>query len=209
LAVSEKDELIAIDGESGVGKTTLGRALADHLHAPFWDTGLTFRALAHACELTAQGMPRPDFVERLAASPYVSGRSEARFFDGVSLDDELWAPDISDVLFAVASDEPCRAALLDLHRRIVVPPAIVAGRDIGSTVFPHAALKVVLLASDEVRHARRQGQDTDGVARTPLEPTSLRALWARSRSEDGVLRIDTDEVTAEAVFRIVLDPRAV
>ena len=155
--------VIAIDGPAGAGKSTVARAVAERLGFTYLDTGAMYRAVALAVHR------HPD-----EAPADVAGRSELSIGDRILLDgedvtDDIRAPEISAGASRVAADLGVRRALVAKQQEILADGDWVAeGRDIGSVVAPHAAVKVFLTASAEERARRRAaelGLDQDQVLR--------------------------------------------
>ncbi|TLP46255.1 (d)CMP kinase [Cohaesibacter sp. CAU 1516] len=139
--------IIAIDGPAASGKGTMARKLAAMLEIPHLDTGLTFRAVAHA--LLRAGLPLDN--EDLAAEA-------AAALDLASLDRlVLSAHEIGNAASKVAVMPKVRTALLEAQRTFANRPggAVLDGRDIGTVVCPDADVKLFVTASAEVRARRR------------------------------------------------------
>ena len=155
--------VITVDGTAGSGKGTLARGLAEELGWHFLDSGALYRAFAlavldagaeptdaDACLQAAEGIdietrPGPDAV-RL-------------WLGGVEVSARIRETAVGRAASQVSKHPPVRAALLDLQRAARRAPGLVAdGRDMGSVVFPDAAVKLHLTASVEVRARRRQAQ---------------------------------------------------
>jgi CMP/dCMP kinase len=149
--------VIAIDGPSASGKGTIASRVAGALGFHYLESGALYRVLALISL-------REDTVDERRLADLAAGMDVA-FQDGeVLLDDE----DVSDKVHA----EPCgvrasevarlpavRQALLHRQRAFCRPPGLVAdGRDMGTVVFPEAALKIFLTASPDVRAERRYKQ---------------------------------------------------
>ncbi len=157
--------VIALDGPGGVGKSTVTRRLATQLELDFLDTGATYRA-ATVAALRA-GIDIDDEDEVLGAVK----DSEIEYVDGVILLDgesvvEATRSDaVTKAVSAVSAHPRVRRHVVDIQRRWVADhggEAVVEGRDIGTVVFPDAAVKIFLTASAEVRAARRAG-DAEAV----------------------------------------------
>lgn len=195
--------VIAIDGPAASGKGTLSRRLADYYHLPHLDTGLTYRAVAHA--LIGRGWPLDDEARAVEA---------ARMVDLSGLDREvLSAHAVADGASRVAVFPAVRRILVDKQREFARGPAgaVLDGRDIGTVVCPDADVKLYVTASAEVRAARRlrdieaRGGHADraeiladirrrderdmGRADSPLKPAADAHL------------LDTSEMSIEAAFQ--------
>ena len=139
--------LIAIDGPAASGKGTLARRLADYFHLPHLDTGLTYRAVAHA--LISHGLP----LDNVSAA-----ETAARQVDLARLDKHaLSAHAVGDAASRVAVFPSVRKILVDKQRAFAATPpgAVLDGRDIGTVVCPDADVKLYVTASAAVRAGRR------------------------------------------------------
>lgn len=139
--------IIAIDGPAASGKGTLARRLATRFGLPHLDTGLTFRAVAHA--MLAQDLPQSDEGAAVEA---------AKALDLGTLDRNiLSAHAIGEAASQIAVYPPLRSALLELQRGFAQSGsgAVLDGRDIGTVVCPDATVKLFVTASPEARAKRR------------------------------------------------------
>ena len=139
--------IIAIDGPAASGKGTLARKLAQHYSLPHLDTGLTFRAVAHALLTSDKPLDDETLAEKAASG-----------LDLGALDRSvLSAHDIGEAASKVAVMPRVRTALLEAQRRFAGQPggAVLDGRDIGTVVCPDADVKIFVTASAEVRAQRR------------------------------------------------------
>lgn len=160
--------VLAIDGPSGSGKGTVGQILAQRLGWHFLDSGALYRALGVAAQ--EAGVPaddRPGLV-RLAGSmnihfiPRTDGGTAEVLLHGAEIGARLRTEESGRLASLVAAIPEVRRALLQKQHSFRRPPGLVAdGRDMGSTVFPDAILKVYLTASPEVRAQRRYKQLMD------------------------------------------------
>ena len=159
--------VITIDGPSGSGKGTIARQVAAALGWHLLDSGALYRLLALAA--MRRGIELDDTVRlaQLAANLDVRFGVDAEgeelvLLDGAPVGGELRTEEAGRGASTVAALQPVRDALLTLQRSFRKRPGLVAdGRDMGTHVFPQAALKVYLTASAEERARRRHKQLKD------------------------------------------------
>ena len=159
--------VIAIDGPSGSGKGTIARRVAAALGWHLLDSGALYRLLALAAMRRGIWLHDADALSQLARTLDVRFEADAAgeelvWLDGEPVRDELRTEETGRGASQVAALQPVRDALLALQRSFQKPPGLVAdGRDMGTHVFPGAALKVYLTASAEERARRRYKQLKD------------------------------------------------
>ncbi len=159
--------IVAIDGPSGAGKSTVAKAVAKKLGFSCLDTGAMYRAVAWRA--VQDGAPLDDEAAcgRIAREREISFGHEAGdpvprrvLVDGEDVTDAIRTAEIDRAVSPVSALPAVREALLSQQRRIgAAGDYVVEGRDIGTVVFPDAAVKVFLTASDEERALRRVRQN--------------------------------------------------
>ncbi|MDH6678555.1 cytidylate kinase [Rhodococcus sp. LBL1] len=208
--------VVAIDGPSGTGKSSVSRRVATALGARYLDTGAMYRiATLHVLR---QGVDVSDPVAIAAATsslPLSIGTDPAA--EGVQLagedvTDEIRGAAVTQAVSAVSAVPDVRTFLVDLQRRIVdqFERIVVEGRDIGTVVLPDADAKIFLTASAEARAMRRNAQNiaegrgddfaavlADVQRRDHLDST--RAVSPLRPAEDSVT-VDTSELGIEDVI---------
>lgn len=215
--------VIAIDGPAAAGKTTVGSQVAQRLGWTFLDTGVLYRALAW--EAIQRGIAADDEagLEGLATELRVTvsrpscpdGRLADVMLNEIDVTWDIRAPAVDLVVSTVAAMPGVRAALIPVQRGVAAhQPAVVVGRDIGTIIFPDAALKIYLDAGIAER-ARRRVQDlrARGEAITPDEVAedlrrrdrldSARANAPLSVAPDAIL-LDTDGQPVQAVVDTIV-----
>jgi cytidylate kinase len=155
--------VITIDGPSGSGKGTIGRSLAQRLGWHYLDSGALYRLVALAALQRRLDFGNAQALAEAAATLNArfttAAAGERVLLDGADVGPELRSERAGDAASKVAAVPEVRTALLQRQRDFVVAPGLVAdGRDMGTVVFPHAILKVVLTASAEARAMRRHKQ---------------------------------------------------
>jgi len=150
--------VIAVDGPAGAGKSAVGRRVAEALGLPFVDSGAYYRAVAW---LALEEGVRSDDVDGLvgiASRPSLRVEGD-RVLDGDSdLTGFIHRPEINRNLSAISQVPELRDAINDRQRRQAAAGVVMAGRDIGTVVFPDAARKFFLTAGLEERVRRRLAQ---------------------------------------------------
>ena len=199
--------IIAIDGPAASGKGTLARRIAAHYALPHLDTGLLYRAVAHA--MLAEGAPLEDAVRAEAA---------ARALDPARLGDEaLRSAGMGQAASIVSAIPGVRAALLEFQRDFAgrAGGAVLDGRDVGTVVAPGADVKLFITASAQER-ARRRARELRGRGERVDEEqilADIRARDARDASRtvaplkpaDDARLLDTTDLDIDAAFRAALD----
>jgi cytidylate kinase len=195
--------VIAIDGPAGAGKSTLSKALARALGIDRLDTGAMYRAVAWGA--LSRGIDPADHqaVADLASQLSISVDDRVTA-DGTDITQAIRAPDVSRAVSVVAANPEVRATMVARQRQWAEAHGggVVEGRDIGSVVFPEAALKIYLTASGEERARRRSEEGSDSVARRD-HLDSTRAASPLGIAE-GAKVIDTTGRPIRAVVEEVL-----
>lgn len=207
---------IAIDGHSSCGKSTMAKDLAREVGYIYVDTGAMYRAVTLFCMrnnlIDAQGEV---LVERLReAMPQVrvtfrlneeSGRPDT-YLNNERVEDTIRSIEVSANVSKVAAIPFVREAMVEQQRLLGKEKGVVMdGRDIGTTVFPDAELKVFVTASPEVRARRRYDElkakgmpaDYDDILKNVQERDymdSHRAVSPLRKAEDALL-LDNSEMT--------------
>ncbi len=220
-SVAEPTSLIvAIDGTSGVGKSTVAGLLAARLEVPMLDTGATYRSVA--LKVLESGTDLDDRTAVIAAAaqaelklqPAADGGFEV-LLDGRPVGQRIRTPKVSDATSRISVHPEIRQRLVEVQRQTAARyGAVVEGRDIGSVVFPRTPHKFFLYARPQVRAERRHAQLV-AAGEAPSLSAVLRNIEERddrdSRREASPLvcdesyyPIDTSDLSvAEIVERMV------
>lgn len=160
----EEPPVITIDGPSGSGKGTMGRSLARRLGWHLLDSGALYRVVALVAQRSATG-PSEETLAGLARTLDVRfwgtgcAEEERVALDGEDVSDIIRTEECGRKASQLARNPQLRAALLRRQRAFRQAPGLVAdGRDMGTVVFPDAAVKVFLTAAPEERAKRRYNQ---------------------------------------------------
>ncbi|MEP7106191.1 MAG: (d)CMP kinase, partial [Chloroflexota bacterium] len=139
--------IVAIDGGVASGKSAVGRRVADALGLPFVDTGLMYRAAALAALQRGVDLGEGAALTALAAQLKVRIEGRRVWLDGEEVTDRVYDPAISQVVSRVAKVAGVRLAMVAQQRALGRGGVVMAGRDIGTVVFPDAGHKFFLTAS--------------------------------------------------------------
>jgi cytidylate kinase len=206
--------VIAIDGPSGVGKSTTAKAVAQKLGWSYLDTGAMYRATALALQRAGVGLEDRAGVERVLAGLRIEQRGTSEYLDGEDVSDAIRTPGITRMVTPVSANARIREVLVEQQRQIGSRGGwVVDGRDIGTVVFPDACCKIFLTASVEARAGRRFNELQQKGVPLPYEEVaadlqrrdladSTRAVSPLRKAEDAV-EVDSSGMTlAEVVARI-------
>ncbi len=215
--------IIAIDGTSASGKSTIGGLLAQHLGYVFFDTGVMYRAVTRVALDRGVAISDEEAVTRLAEEVVITverpdvddGRQYTIRADGVDITWAIRSPEVDAAVSPVSAYPGVRAALTAQQRRIGKQGEIVmVGRDIGTVVLPEADLKIFMDAAPEERarrrlkelHARGTPAEYEDVLAGILRRDkydSERAIAPLTKGDDAIY-LDTTNLSIEEVLQKVL-----
>lgn len=200
-------KVIAIDGPAGSGKSTVARRLADRLGLGYLDTGAMYRAVTFAA--LRRGIDPADLapVAALARGVELEVDTDRVRVDGVDATIEIRGPEVSRAVSLVAANPDVRAELVRRQREWVHERGggVLEGRDIGTVVFPDAALKVYLTARPDVRAERRAAEVTDLDYETVAADLARRDALDQGRDTDPLrqaddaIELDTSDMTVDEI----------
>lgn len=220
-----KKIIIAIDGFSSTGKSTLAKQLANHLGYIYVDTGAMYRAVALFA--LQKGYIAKDFFdkENLIKNLHsiklnfqfnsTLGFAEM-YLNGVNVEKEIRTIEVSSFVSKVAEVSQVRTKLVEQQQEMGIHKGIVMdGRDIGTIVFPEAELKIFMTASAETRAQRRfdeLSQKGDLVTYEEVLQNVQERDYIDTHREDSPLviandaiEIDNSYLTREEQFQTVLE----
>jgi cytidylate kinase len=152
--------VIAIDGPSASGKGAVASRVADALDFHYLESGALYRLVALEC--LRRSLAAPEGIVEVARALPVRFHNERIILSDQDVTDEIRTEACGVRASEVARIPEVRKALLTRQRAFRMPPGLVAdGRDMGTIVFPDAALKVFLTAAPEIRAERRYKQLKD------------------------------------------------
>ena len=216
------DLVIAMDGPSGVGKSSTAKRVARKLRLAYLDTGAMYRAVA--CEFVRQGLDRTDETRigdlARTADLRVSTNPDAPrvYINGRDVTEEIRKPEISAIVSAVAVVPEVRRVLIERMRRIITEHdrrIVVEGRDITTVVAPDAEVRVLLTADAQARIGRRAAElgeradqvtVTDSILRRDRDDSTVSNFTEAACGVNVIdsTHLDLDEVVAE-ILKLVPD----
>ena len=157
--------IIAIDGFSSCGKSTMAKALARKVGYLYFDSGAMYRAVTLYCMrngLITDGNISIDSLRERMNDIHITFKADPEngnsrtILNNEDVEHEIRSLDVSRMVSQVAALDFVRSGMIDQQRKMGKSKGIVMdGRDIGTTVFPDAEMKVFVTASAEVRAQRR------------------------------------------------------
>ncbi len=222
---NNKKIVIAIDGHSSCGKSTVAKDLAKALSIAYVDTGAMYRSVTlYALRHNLINGNKVDEEALVNALPNIKitfafnaeQKKNETFMNGESVENEIRQMEVSSHVSLVSTIGAVRRQLVEWQRDMGREGSLVMdGRDIGTVVFPNADLKIFMTASDEVRARRRyeellskgQQADFDEVLHNVRERDRIDSTRAESplRKADDALLLDNSNLTMEEQFEWIME----
>jgi cytidylate kinase len=211
--------IVAIDGPAGAGKSTVAARIAARYGLLNLETGAMYRAFALKAIQTDSDLDDREELGRLAERTRIrlmpAALGNRVFLDEVEVTKRIREPDVTAAASRVSVHPGIRQWMVAMQRLLGASNGIVMeGRDIGTTVFPNAQVKIFLDAATEVRGQRRYQQNNPGAAQQPesvLEQLRERDRRDRTRAESplaaapNAVIIDSTHLSLEEVVARVED----
>ena len=213
---------IALDGPSGVGKSTIAKALAGRLGFTYIDKGAMYRTLAVyflSCGINTDDEEAVCSVLSSCSidTGYEDGQQQM-YLNGENVTSLLRTEEVSRAASVTSQYKKVREKLLDIQRSMAASRnAIMDGRDIGTVILPDAQLKVYVTARPEVRAKRRYDQllmqgKLCGATLSSIEEDMRERDYRDShrenaplmKAEDAVL-LDTSDLTEEEALEAIIN----
>lgn len=205
---------VAIDGPASAGKSTVAKIVAQRFHYIYCDTGamyraITWKALQAGAKLDDEATIKA-LLDHLVIRFEPGTPTQKVFVDDTEVTLAIRQPDVTNSVSAVSALPAIRAELTNRQREIADAGGIVMdGRDIGSTVLPHAQVKIFMVASVEERAQRRLKDNATKGINTPLatlkheieerdRKDSTRKVSPLTQAADAI-RLDTTSLSIEQV----------
>lgn len=220
-----KNIIIAVDGHSSCGKSTVAKAVARKLGIAYIDTGAMYRAVT--LYAIRHGLAKEEYIDAEGIAGALSDMDITFSFDkemgrnttylnGENVEDEIRGMAVSSLVSPVSAIPAVRAKLTDWQREMGRNQSVIMdGRDIGTTVFPDADLKIFMTARPEVRARRRydeltaKGQEANlaEILRNVEErdrQDSTRSVSPLRKADDAIV-LDNSDMTREEQFDFVIE----
>lgn len=210
---------IAIDGPAGAGKSTIAKRVAKELSFIYVDTGAMYRAVALYLLKMNVNVQDPEEIGKACTGAAVSieykNGEQIVMLNGENVNPYLRTEEVGNMASVSSANPKVREHLLDLQRNLAKENDVVMdGRDIGTTVLPHAQVKIYLTASAVTRAKRRflelsekgEACDMEAIKKDIIERDHRdmhRDISPLRQAEDAVL-VDSSEMTIDQVVEAIL-----
>lgn len=207
--------LIALDGPSGVGKSTTAKLVAARLGWDYLDTGAMYRSVALAALRAGITITDGDALAALLADLKLAQGGGRFHLNGEDVGEAIRAPEVTALVSPLSADAAVRDTLVAQQRLIGGRGRfVVDGRDIGTVVFPGACCKVFLTASVAAR-ARRRFLELQAKGLPAVEAEVARDLAARDHADstravaplkkaEGAWELDSSDLSLEEVVEAIV-----
>lgn len=161
---------IAIDGYSSCGKSTLAKALAKEFGYIYVDSGAMYRCVTLYFIENNVDLTSDDAIQKALKEIEIDFEENKVFLNGKDVSEEIRSMQISNAVSKVSAIKAVRHAMVYLQQNIGIKQNLVMdGRDIGTTVFPKAQLKIFMTAHPMIRAQRRYKELLENGKNVPLD----------------------------------------
>ncbi|VWL85155.1 (d)CMP kinase [Oceanivirga miroungae] len=200
--------IIAIDGPSGVGKSSIAKAISKKLNIYHLDTGAMYRTLAYKLK-----KDNIEFSKELLKDFDFQIKDNKFYLDNEDITDKIRENDISILASNISKIKEVREFMVELQRKISNNKDVVLdGRDIATVVFPNADIKLYIDASAEIRAKRRFLELNETISFDKiLEDIKNRDYQDMTREiaplvkADDAILVDTSNMSLEEVIKKIID----
>lgn len=199
--------IIAIDGPSGSGKSSIAKIISKKLNIQHLDTGAMYRLLA--LKLLNENL---EYDKSILSELNIKIQDNKFFLDDIDLTTKIRDNEVSKKASSVSKIKEVREYMVDLQRKISGEQDIVLdGRDIGTVVFPNADIKIFLTATIEERAKRRAIEDNSVSYEKILYDMKKRDEQDSTRENsplkiaDDAIVIDTTNMDIDAVTNKIIE----
>ena len=197
--------IVAVDGPSGSGKSSVSKGVAQRLGFAYLDTGAMYRAVTWWA--LHEGIGVDAVAGRIGQCAILSGTDPAAptiSVGGTDVSEAIRTPEVTAAVSAYSAVPEVRTALVEQQRRVAAGVAkglVAEGRDLGTVVFPDADLKVYLTADVAARAQRRAAENAQRGHNSDVGDTH-QSLTARDAADSGravsPLQVADDAVEVDA-----------
>lgn len=217
--------VIAVDGHSSCGKSTVAKEVAKAIGIAYIDTGAMYRTVTLAAlrrGLISPDGPDSEAIAALLPSIEISfdfdqaqGRNTT-YLNGENVEDEIRSMPVSQSVSAVSAIAAVRQKLTEWQRQMGQRQSVIMdGRDIGTAVFPNADLKIFMTARPEVR-ARRRFDEMTAKGQEPVFEQVLANVVERDRQDstralnplrkaDDAVELDNSDISRQEQYDFILN----
>ena len=204
--------IVTIDGPAGSGKSTIAKMIAKKYNFTYLDTGAMYRMIALYVIRHNIDLENKKEIEEMLKNVKLDIQGNTFYLNGEDVSEAIRPPEVSKIVSPVAAIKEVRVKLVDMQREISFGKRIILdGRDMGTTVFPKADVKIFLIASPEIRAKRRLKEyDEKGIAATyeeVLESIKERDYIDSTRKESPLVKaqdaheIDSSKLNIDDVLK--------
>jgi pantoate ligase/cytidylate kinase len=200
----KRKPIIAIDGPAGSGKSTITKLIAKELNLLYLDTGAMYRAISWLFKKEKIDYAKESELKKILNNISIIFKSNSIsqqdvFINNFCVTEEIRSQEISSIVSKISSIKKVREFLVYEQRKIGQSGGLVAeGRDIGTTVFPNAELKIFLTASIDER-AKRRKSELDLRGTEEIDFNQLRELIRKRDFEDSTRKISPLKKANDAI----------